>query len=370
MSHSYILAARRSAVAPRHGAFAHLQPHDLAKPVIKTLLADAALDPEQVGEIVLSNALGEGGNPARLTALSSGLPERVAGLSIDRQCCGGLDALLIADALVRSGHHDVVIAGGVESYSRRPLRYHTFADGSEPKAYDQAPFTPWPERDPDMAAAADQLAKALSLSQGEQDAWAIDSHRKALAAKDWNTCEIVPIAQLEHDPFARPLSERLCHRATKVHGSITNANMCIAADAAAFVLVVSEKIANQAKKPVPTILSGVTLGGDPTMPGLGPVAAIQECLAQTDIQIRDLSIAELMEAFAVQAIACQRGAGIPAEIVNPYGGSLARGHPIGASGAILAVRLFHHLNRLGGVGLAAIAAAGGLGTSLLVKQMD
>ncbi|WP_114009832.1 thiolase family protein [Cohaesibacter intestini] len=368
MSKSYLMAARRSAVSPRHGAFADLLPHQLAVPVVKAVLADAGLDTSDVGEIIVSNALGAGGNPARLVALASDLPERIGGLSIDRQCCGGLDALLLADAMIRSGQHDVVVAGGVESYSRRPLRSHTFADGSEPRPYDQAPFTPWPERDPNMAVAADQLAQRLSISRAEQDDWAIHSHAKALASQDKAACEIVPIAELAHDPFGRKLSQRLCDRSPVIAGSITSANMCVAADAAAFVVLVSERVAKKAPHPLPELLAGATVGGEPDMPGLGPVPAIRESLAKAGLSTGDLTIAEIMEAFAVQAIACQREAGIDPAIVNPFGGSLARGHPIGASGAVLAVRLFHHLQRQNGVGLAAIAAAGGLGTALIVKS--
>lgn len=370
MSKSYLLAARRSAVSPRHGAFAALLPHQLAAPVIKALLADAGLAADDVGEVIVSNALGAGGNPARLVALASGLPERIGGLSIDRQCCGGLDALLLADAMIRSGQQDVVIAGGVESYSRRPLRSHTFADGSDPLPYDQAPFTPWPERDPNMAVAADQLAGRLHISRSEQDEWAMDSHAKARAAKDLVSPEIVPIAGLDHDPFGRKLSPRLCDRSPVIAGSVTSANMCVAADAAAFVLVVSERIAEAFARPLPELVAGATLGGEPDMPGLGPVAAIAASLAKAGLTASGLTVAEIMEAFAVQAIACQRRAGIDRAIVNREGGSLARGHPIGASGAILAVRLFHQMQRRGGIGLAAIAAAGGLGTALIVRQSD
>ena len=368
MTTSHLLAARRSAVVPRNGAFASLLPHDIAAPVIKAVLDDAGFKPDQIDELIVSNALGTGGNPARLVALASGLPQRVAGLSIDRQCCGGLDALPLADAVIKSGQHDVVLAGGVESYSRRPLRYHTFADGSDPEAYEQAPFTPWPDRDPNMAEAADLLARQQSISRSDQEQWAIESHAKARTASDQLTKEIVPIADLAHDPFSRNLNARLCHRAPVIAGDITSATMCVAADAAAFVLVVSDRIAKQIDKPLPELVSGATLGDDPEMPGLGPVPAIKQSLKAANIDTSDLTIAEIMEAFAVQAIACQREAGISPNIVNPYGGSLARGHPIGASGAILAVRLFHHLQQFGGIGLAAIAAAGGLGTAVIVKQ--
>lgn len=185
----------------RNGALRAFAPHDLVAPVLRQALADAGLAPGDVGEVILSSALGAGGNPARLAALAAGLPERIAGLTIDRQCAGGLDAVLLADAMVRSGVHDVVVAGGVESYSRRPLRYRTHADGRAPEFYDQAPFTPWPERDPEMAAAADRLARELRIDRARQDDWAIESHRAALAAGP--DPRIVAMGGLDRDPFAQ-----------------------------------------------------------------------------------------------------------------------------------------------------------------------
>ncbi len=176
-----ILAARRTAVVPRGGAFAGLRIEDLAAPVIAAVLADAGLVPEDVDEVICANALGAGGNPARRVALAAGLPERVAGLTIDRQCAGGLDAIGLAAALVESGRAKVVLAGGVESYSQRPLRAMPGPDGV-PVPYDQAPFTPWPERDPDMAEAAAALATAQGISREVADAFAVASHARALAA--------------------------------------------------------------------------------------------------------------------------------------------------------------------------------------------
>ena len=141
-----ILSARRSAVVPHGGAFARLQIEALAAPVVQAVLADAGL--AEADELIAANALGAGGNPARRVALAAGLPERVAGLTIDRQCAGGLDAILLAAALVDSGAARVVVAGGVESWSRRPLRLATDPDGGPPLPYDAPPFTPWPDRDP------------------------------------------------------------------------------------------------------------------------------------------------------------------------------------------------------------------------------
>jgi acetyl-CoA C-acetyltransferase len=349
-----LIAARRTAVVPRGGAFARLSIEDLAAPVIAACLADAGFSPDQVDDVILSNALGAGGNPARRVALAAGLPVRVAGLSIDRQCAGGLDAILLARALVESGAADVVLAGGVESFSRRPLRLATDPDGGPPVPYDQAPFTPWPDRDPGMAEAAEALAIRLQISRTKQEGWAQESHAKALKANLF--AEIVPLHGITRDAFARRLTPALLARAPVVEGSITAATAAVAADAAAVCLVVSDKVAQGRGL---AILAGATVGGNPEEPGLAPLAAIARVWGG-----EPLGMAEIMEAYAVQAIAVVEGAGIDPALVNPGGGALARGHPIGASGAILAVRLFHDLKA--GRGLAAIASAGGIGTALLL----
>lgn len=334
---------------------------DMAAPVVQALLADAGIEAARVDEVILANALGAGGNPARRAALLAGLPERVAGLTIDRQCAGGLDAVLLAQALVDSGAADVVLAGGAESYSLRPLRALPGPDGVA-VPYDQAPFTPWPARDPEMGAAAAALADRLGLDRVAQADWAVESHAKARAVTDWP--EIVPVAGVLRDAFTRDLTPALARRAPQVAGSITAATAAVAADAAAFVLVVSDRIA--AGRAGLRIVTGATLGGTPEEPGLVPIAAIAAALGRAGLQPGDLAMAEVMEAYAVQAMACVNGAGLPVGIVNRAGGALARGHPIGASGAILAVRLFHGLPA--GYGLAAIAAAGGLGSALVVAR--
>ena len=350
-----LIAACRTAVVPRGGAFARLSIEDLGAPVLLACLADAGISPDQVDEVILANALGAGGNPARRVALAAGLPQRVAGLSIDRQCAGGLDAILLARALVDSGAAEVVLAGGVESYSRRPLRLATDPEGGPAIAYDQAPFTPWPDRDPGMADAAEALAQRLGISRAAQEAWAAESHAKALKAE--HSAEIVALSDVTQDAFARRLTPGLLSRAPVLSGSITAATAAVAADAAAVCLVVSDRLARGRGL---AILDGATLGGDPMEPGLAPLAAIQRIWSG-----QPLAMAEIMEAYAVQAIAVVGGAGIDPAIVNPGGGALARGHPIGASGAILAVRLFHGLRQ--GQGLAAIASAGGIGTAVLLE---
>jgi len=354
---AFVIAARRSPVMPAGGAFARLALHDLAAPVIVACLADAGLPPDRVDEVICANALGAGGNPARVVALAAGLPEHVAGLTIDRQCAGGLDAIRLAAALVSAGMADLVLAGGVESTSRRPIRLRTDPEGGAPVAYDAPPFTPWPDRDPAMHDAAAALADRLGLSRAVQDAFAVSSHARAGAA---HHPEIVPLLGHSRDGFTRALTPALAARAKVVTGTISAANAAVSADAAAFVLVASPRLAAQAPRAL-RICASATIGAAPEDPGLAPIAAI----ARVRPSGLRLETAEIMEAYAVQAIACIQGAGLDPACVNRGGGALARGHPIGASGAILAARLFHDLSH--GRGLAAIAAAGGIGSALILE---
>ena len=361
---AFIIAAKRSAIVPRGGVFAALSIEDLGAPVALACLNAAGIAADQVDEIIVSNALGAGGNPARRIALAMGLPETVAGLTTDRQCAGGLDALLLARALVVSGQAEVVLAGGVESYSRRPLRFVTDPQGGPPTPYDEAPFTPWPDRNPAMADAAEALSQTLGITREMQDAWAVQSHAKARASVDRWQEEIVPLRGMVSDPFTRNLTAQAAARAKPIIGTITPANAAVAADGAAFCLVVSQRIASRAARAI-RITAAATLGAAPGQPGLAPVAAIARVLAQARIEPTALALSEVMEAYAVQAIACIQGAGLDPDRVNSGGGGLARGHPIGASGAVLAVRLWHDLRA--GHGLAAIAAAGGIGSALLLE---
>lgn len=369
---AYIVAAARTSVVPVAGALRDFDYDALAAPPIARCLETAGIKPDDVDELILSNALGAGGNPARVAALAASLPQRIAGLSIDRQCVGGLDAVLLARSLIQSGRADIVLAGGSESYSLRPVRQFKDRWEAAPVERDQARFTPWPDNDPDMAAAADRLAEQLSISFEQQNDWAIGSHERARAAQDRVAQEIANPAGVEisHDPFARALNTRLCDRAPRLHGSVSEANTSVAADGAAVLLVVSESVYSELKPSFGLrIRDGETLGGDSALPGIAPVDAIRSILERQGRSVADIGAVELMEAYAVQAIACADGADLDRSRINLGGGSLARGHPIGASGAVLAARLFQELKTTGGLGLCAIAAAGGLGTAALFEAV-
>ena len=251
----------------------------------------------------------------------------------------------------------------------RPIHSKTFSDERGSLPYDRPPFAPWPEKDPELAESSDSLAERLQISREIQDFWAVESHRKAMASQLRMQREIVevPGVTLRNDSYSRNLSIGACKRAKSICGDVTTANTAPAADGAAICLVVWGSIAQRCSSAI-RIVSSAMLGGNPREPGIAPVAAIRRALEGAGIKNSDLSSAEIMEAYASQAIACIIESGLPAQIVNRSGGALARGHPIGASGAILAVRLFHELNRPNMLGLAAIAAAGGLGTSMILKS--
>lgn len=377
---AFAVAAKRSAVVPRGGAFKAMEVDALAAPVIAECLSSAGVEVDAVDAVIIGNGLYGGGNPARRIALFAGIPEGVSATTLDRQCCSGLDALGHAARLIATGEAECVLAGGVESFSRSPIRLkRPFEPGDAPEPYDRPPFSPWPERDPDMADAAANLAKAGRLSTDRQIEWTCDSHRKALEAQAAGslTAEIVPIGETREDAYTRKLSPAVSRRSKRLAGDeetgVLAATTAVEADAAAFVLVVSENLAGRLAPDFTVQVRGIAeAGGDPDLPGLAPIDATKRLFERCRINASDIAVAEVMEAYAAQAIACVEGLGLDPAIVNRGGGALARGHPIGASGAVLAVRLFEELRRegAGAKGLATIAAAGGLATSVLLERLS
>ena len=374
MTDAFIIAGRRTPVAVRNGAFRELEAWELAAPAVEAVLDDAGLRLDQVDEVILGNALYGGGNPARMTSLAAGLPVNVPASTVDTQCCSGIDTIGLAAAKVTSGMANVVIAGGLESYSRSPIRQlRPKSAGGVPIAYDSPPFSPWPEHDPDMVASAANLAAQRCIRRSAQDAYAVESHRRA--AQSAPSGEIVGLAGLHADEFTRRLSLRLCARLQPLEGDddfgVTAATTAVEADAAAVVVVTNDKAAGAPSKDRrPARLLGVkALGGVTAYPALAPIAPAVELLTQFGIAPQEVTATEMMEAFAVQAMVCIEEIGLEPSRVNCRGGALAWGHPIGASGAILAVRLFHALRSgdPGAIGLAAIAAAGGLGSAMLLQ---
>ena len=363
-----LLAGCRTPVAPRHGALRHHTPHTLAAPLVQHLLQTVGLPPEAVDTLILGNALGAGGNPARMTALAAGLPQRCATFSVDTQCCSGLDAINLAAARILSGQSDVVIAGGAEAWTRSPIRQHRPMGATQAAVpYERPAFTPWPARDPDPLQAAADYAARHGFTRHQQDEYARDSHAQAVrvmaARPDCTPSAILPLEGLLHDAYPRLLTERQASRMPVAARAPTNTHSPDAsdpdyalsrlaispqADGAALVLMASaEFCARHRIKPTNHWLGGLSLGTDPENPLTGALAAAQGLLQRHRLSPDALHAVELHDAFAVQGLAFQQvlqPQGLDPERINAWGGGLARGHPIGASGAIALVELLARLH--------------------------
>ncbi|MGH1539937.1 MAG: thiolase family protein [Arenicella sp.] len=371
----YILDAMRTPVVPRNGAFKQLGVEQLAVPVIQTLLRRHGLSAGQIQQVVMGNALYGGGNPARLIALAAGVPETVPAVTIDTQCCSGMDAIALAAEKIQLGKADIVLAGGVESFSRSAIRLHRPVDGGEAVEYARPPFTPWSDRDPDMTFSAAQVAQDFKIDRQQQHEWVINSHKKALGAKPALSEECVEIAGVTVDAATRVMSEKLCQRSPIIAGegdmAIDVASTALEADAAAWLILVSERWARQHHKTVDVVWQDcLSVGTWADKPPLAAAVACEQLLHSHKLDVNNLAVIELMEAFAVQSVVNAQALDLPLERINLSGGALARGHPIGASGAILLVRLWHELLRQPpeSIGLAGIAAAGGLGSATLLRR--
>ncbi|MQA81547.1 MAG: acetyl-CoA C-acyltransferase [Streptosporangiales bacterium] len=372
-----IVAARRTPIGSAGHALRDIPVADLAAPVLTAVLDDAGIRPGDVDEVVLGNCLGPGGDVARYAALAGGLPATVPGLTVDRQCGSGLAAITTAVALIEAGHVRCALAGGAESASTAPWRYWppTGPSGT-PVRYERAPFAPAELGDPDMGVAADLLAEKHGIGRARQDAYAARSHRLAHAARESGAFdrELTPVAGVRADerPRAALTEERLARLrpAFRPDGTVTAGNSCGVGDGAAAVAVVTEREADRRGLAGLRVRKVATAGVDPQWPGLGIVPAVRDVLATTGRVLPDVDVVELNEAFAGQVLACCDELGLDPDRVCTEGGALALGHPWGASGAILVVRLFSRLAALpeGSAGLAAIAVGGGQGVALLVER--
>lgn len=382
----------RSAVAPHGGAFGALQAHEIGAPVIQALLKRAGIAPEKVNAVVIGNALGAGGNPARLVALAAGLPDACAAFSVDTQCCSGLDAVSMAVGLIASGQASVVIAGGVEAWSRSPIRQHRPShEGDAAVAYERPAFAPEPARDPDMLASAARYAAAHGWTRAAQDAYAAQSHERALAQQavlaDEIGSEIVSINGLTHDPYPRRISAALAARmpavakheeteldkAETLNCSLSALSISAKADGAAFVLLASPEACRAlGLKPKASWIASVSVGCPPETPLLAAEVAARAVLSKAGLSSADtVAVIELHDAFAVQGLRFCRALALDPLRVNRGGGGLARGHPIGASAAIALVRLLAELSleKPSSLGLTAVAGAGGLGAAAIVQRL-
>ncbi|MFZ5846628.1 MAG: thiolase family protein [Actinomycetota bacterium] len=368
-----IVGALRTPIGTAGRSLADVDAASLAAPVLRALAA--TLPGLPVTDVVLGNCMGPGGNVARVAALAAGLPLDVPGLTVDRQCGAGLAAVATASALVRETR-GLVLAGGTESASTAPWRFWPPADGREPVRYERAPFAPADIGDPDMGLAADLLAEERGVSRERQDRYAATSHVRAHATQEAGgfDAEIVPVAGVRRDDRPRPgmSAARLARlRPTfRDGGTVTAGNACGVNDGAAAVAVVDAATHGELGLPGLRMLSTATVGVDPNRPGIGIVPAVRSALDRAGLTLDDIDAVELNEAFAGQVLACCDELGLDPERVCPDGGALALGHPWGASGAVLVVRLFSRLVRQDGGrhGLAAIAVGGGQGVAMVVQR--
>ena len=386
-----IAAWARSAVVPRGGAFKALHAHDIAAPVVQALLHRAGLAATHVNAIVVGNALGAGGNPARMLALHAGLPQACAAFTLDTQCCAGLDAVSMGMALIASGQAEVVIAGGVEAWSRSPIRMHRpLHANDEAQAYERPAFAPTPAQDPDMLLSAARYAAQHGYTRAQQEAYALHSHERAVAHLAQMAAEIVSVAGVTHDVYPRVINAARAQRMPVVARSdalaaqdanvdadafaLSALTISAQADGAAFVLLLAPhaaaRLGIQAKA---TCVATASVGSAPELPLLAAELAAREALKRAGLVDADsLKFVELHDAFAVQGLSFAKGLSIAPERLNAMGGGLVRGHPIGASGAIALVRLLADLERNGSPGaqgLAAVAGAGGLGAAAVVSKL-
>lgn len=367
-----IVAAARTPIGTAGHSLAGLTVEHLAAPVLDSLLERVGVEGSEIGDVVLGNCMGPGGNVARLTALTAGLPDTVPGLTVDRQCASGLAAIDLAGQLVRGGA-GIVLAGGVESPSTAPWRFWPPVDDAAPVRYTRAPFAPASD-DLEMGLANDLLADEAGITRERQDAYAARSHARAVAAQESGVfaSEIVSIHGIDRDDRPRVLRvERLARLRPvfRLDGTVTAGNSCGISDGAAAVAVVSKEMQERLALPGLRIVSTATTGVTPNRPGRGLVPAVRLALERAGTSLADVDVIEFNEAFAGQVLACCDELDLDPDRVCEEGGALALGHPWGASGAVLAVRLFARLvtHKQGRLGLAAIAAGGGMGVAMVVE---
>ncbi|PRZ43691.1 acetyl-CoA C-acetyltransferase [Antricoccus suffuscus] len=377
-----IVSARRTPVGTAGHGLRSLTVDALAAAVLTPVAEDVAGLGLDVDDVILGNCLGPGGNIARVAALRAKMGESVPGVTVDRQCGSGLDAILQGASRVAAGDAELVLAGGAESASTAPWRMWPPAGDTPAHRYTRAPFAPNGFPDPEMGPAADALAARLGISRERQDAWAARSHRRALAAQTAGlfAAELVSVGGLDHDERPRAgLDERRLSRlraafaptSDGLTGTATAGNSCGISDGAAVTAITTERHRVSAGLPGLRVIASAVAGSDPALPGIGAIPAIRKALQRSDVGVPDIGAVEITEAFASQIIAAVDDLGFDENIVCADGGAIAYGHPWGASGAILVTRLFTRMLAPAGpaVGLAACAIGGGQGIALIVERV-
>ena len=397
---AWIVDAVRTPIGRYGGALAAVRPDDLAALVLRALVERTGLDPAVVEDVILgcANQAGEDNrNVARMALLLAGYPVEVAGLTVNRLCGSGLQAVNSAVHAIAVGDGDVFVAGGVESMSRAPfvmLKPEVAFERGTRELVDST--LGWRFVNPRLDAAypaislgetAECVADDWHVTRERQDAFAAESQRRAVAAIEGGRFDgqlvPVPIPQRKGDPVLvardehpRPdtTAEGLAklRPAFRTDGTVTAGNASGINDGAAAILVVeAERGRALGLRPMARVLATAVAGVDPRVMGIGPVPAVRRALDRAGLAVSDLDVVELNEAFASQSVACMDELGLDPAVVNPNGGAIALGHPLGASGARLVTMLVHELVRTGGrYGLASMCVGVGQGIATVVERVD
>ena len=393
-----IIDAVRTPVGRYNGILREVRPDDLAAHVIRELIRRTALDPNLIEDVIFgaANQAGEDNrNVARMALLLAGLPVTVAGQTVNRLCGSGLQAVASAAAAIKVGEGDVFIAGGVESMTRAPFvmaKSSTAYPRGDLKVHDTT--LGWRFTNPrlaemhtphSMGETAENVAERFGITREEQDAFAMRSHQLASRAIATGRArqEIVPVVipqrngdpiVVETDEHPRPDTslEKLAalRPVFRPDGTVTAGNSSGINDGAAAVVLASGEAAERlGLRPIARVLASAVAGVDPAYMGLGPIPATRKVLERTGLRIDEFDVIELNEAFAAQVIPCVRELSIPLEKLNPNGGAIALGHPIGFSGARLMTTLVHELRLRGGrYGLATMCIGVGQGIAMAVER--
>ena len=378
MDKVYLIGGLRSFVGVVNGMYRHVPAEKLGAAVLRQVMDKYGI--EQPDYIIAGNGVGAGGNIARLMSLEAGVDCAVPAFTIDVQCGSGLESIAVAAAKIACGEAECVIAGGFESSSTQPRRGYNpnHPDYTGDSWYSVAKFMPGIHRETVMLEGAELACQREGVAKAELDAWVLRSHRLAAQAQQEGSLKevIAPCFEASKDEGLRPrMSQRLLDRLPKVlEGGefITAANSCLINDGAAFVVLCSEDylkehgLTAQAK-----ILGSVACGGDPLVSPRTAVTALEKLLAKHQLTEAEIDDFEINEAFAVIDVLFARTFPNSVDKYNAFGGALAYGHPYGASGAIITLHLLEALKRCQGrLGCASVAAAGGIGTALLLERVE
>ncbi|MCX5085218.1 acetyl-CoA C-acyltransferase [Streptomyces sp. NBC_00401] len=390
----HFAAARRTPIGKLRGSLSTVRPDDLAAGVVRGLLAGVPeLDPARIDDVYwgAANQAGEDNrNIARMAALLAGLPESVPGATVNRLCASGLEAVTTAARTIASGEADVVLAGGSESMSRAPFVLQRPDEALPHKMETYDTRLGWRLVNPRMkelhgvlamGETAEEVAERYDVPRERQDAFALRSHHNAAEAHKNGLfdAEILPVTRpdgvvVEQDECIRPDTslEKLgtLKPVFRKGGTVTAGNASPMNDGAAGLLLVSEDALHDlGLESLGRYVAGASAGVHPDVMGIGPVPATQKALARVGWSIGDVQEAEFNEAFAAQALACVDALGIDPELVNPTGGAIALGHPLGCSGARILTTLLHRMRRTGGSrGLATMCVGVGQGSAVLVER--